>query len=1112
MGQTTKRAFSQATSDSVSFIWRKARFLVKSICVFLTYSTLSIGASHAWAAVDLVINVDTDKPAYKSTETQTITVTVTNNGPNTATNSILKVLHPAAGAPFEASAGCVPSGGAVCPTSYTGLPSNTLSATIPSLPSQAKVVITFQVIPVLVCRRPQGASPSINEPCTQGFTYDVGRKTITASVTNSATDGLLITNVANTNIVLYGPTLGYRVVITNAPAAALVPGQTYLYEFEVQSQGQDPTGPLQLKLHPESLGGTPTPPASFTSFLPGTEIISLVCLTSTPAAGAALPSTVIQTSGNACSNTPVSIPTPGPTTISNDTLRGFPTTDFIEIPGSVIVAGGFARFRAQVKVGSPRCSAIGAVDRPLAFNVTVTGANKSLPFSIADNVASVTNSVNASCREADIQGNLTLIPAAIVATTPGSNSYVMRATISNLTTGSGAGTATNVAFTMNSGAHPFFLGPITVGAPTCAPSGGATCPTSYTINPSAAATQKTISGLVPALPPGSSVDIDVQITAGNTQPICNYSGIGVTIATLETTPDPLLFDPNYNPTSLPNWVNNRDEEPLTITAAGSNPTASGCSGGSPSSTTVVTVAKTGPFATAGGSTAVGQSSGAFLAPGTTVWYRVVISNIGSVPVDLRQLGDNSSGPSAVGATGGFVGSGTTLSGWNIACAAAGGASCFNTVFTTPSSLQSFVSLGYAGNTTAPLPAGSSVTLDLPYVIPAPTLSTPGVCTAQFFNTATAGFDFGGTPAFASSVVSPFVYTGYSTCATNMNVTKTINAPATASTIPASGVIGYSILLENLTTTQTISQPRFIDVPQLNVAGSAMISAMTVSCSVTTGSAVCPPASSLVVGTQMPSATPIAANSIDIAWGAPSAPTMPPGSAVTFTVTLTLTAPTPAFSGLSNSATLRADNETLYWQAKQSQVFTFVPASPIVSVQKRVATQIIASAGIANYTVDVLNLGATTAINVQYIDNLAPQLAAANPSGYSTVTCTDISATMPTPVGTVSCPIPSGTATGLNFVIPALPQNTALRFTYQAQMPSTATSVENFVSVTPQTSPGVLTFNAGAAGAHANVQVLSAAAAPNDPPALVPTVNRWLLAALWLVLLLAAISRLERRRI
>jgi uncharacterized repeat protein (TIGR01451 family) len=1111
MERTTTRGIPQQFYGLPSFIWRKAGYCLKSISLLLTYFVLLLGVSTAWAAVDLVINVDTDKPAYKSTETQTITVTVTNNGPNTATNSLLKVLHPAAGAPFEASATCIPSGGAVCPTSYTGLPSNTLTATIPSLPSQAKVVISFQVIPLLVCRRPQGASPSVNEPCTQGFTYDIGRKTITATVTNSATDGLPITNVANTNIVLYAPTLGYRVVITNAPASALVPGQTYLYEFEVQSQGQDPTGPLQLKLHPESQGGTPTPPASFTSFLPGTEIVSLVCLTSTPAAGAALPNTAIQTAGNACSNTPVAIPTPGPTTVSNDTLRGFPTTDFIEIPGSAIVAGGFARFRAQVKIGTPRCSAIGATDRPLAFNVTVTGANESAPFGISDNVATTTNSVNTSCLEADIQGNLTLIPAAIVATTPGSNSYVMRATISNLSTGSGAGTATNVAFAMNSGAHPFFLGPITVGTPTCVPSGGATCPTSYSTMPTTPATQKTVSGVVPSLPPGSSVDIDVTITAGNTQPICNYSGIGVTIATLETLPDPMLFDPNYNPTTLPNWVNNRDEDPLTITAAGSNPSASGCSGGSPSSTTTVTVAKTGPFATPGSGPAIGQSSGAFLAPGTTVWYRVAIVNIGSVPVDLRQLGDNSSGSSAVGATGGFQGSGSTLGGWSIACSAAGGATCFNTVFTAPSSLQTFVNLGYAGNTTAPLPAGASLTLDLPYVIPAPTLSTPGVCTAQFFNTATAGFDFGGSPAFASSVASPFVYTGYSACATNMNVTKTINPPATTSSIPASGVISYNILLENLATTQAISQPRFIDVPQLNIAGSAMISTMTVGCSVTTGAAVCPPVSSLVVGTQMPSATPIAPNTIDIAWGAPSAPTMPPGSALTFTVTLTLTAPTPAFSGLSNRATLRADNETLYWQAKQSQVSTFVPASPIVSVQKRVATQIIASAGVASYTVDVLNLGATTATNVQYVDNLAPQLAAANPSGYSAVTCTDISATMPTPVGVTSCPTPVGTAAGLNFMIPALPQNTALRFTYSAQMPSIATSVENFVSVTPQTSPGVLTFNAGAAGAHANVQVLAAAAAPNDPPALVPTLSRWLLAVLGMLLFVVAIRSRKQTR-
>jgi hypothetical protein len=76
---------------------------------------------HAHAAVDLVVTIVTDQPAYMSFDLEHITVTISNNGPDPATNVLLVVTHPLADIPFEASATCLalpgpnPPASAVCP-------------------------------------------------------------------------------------------------------------------------------------------------------------------------------------------------------------------------------------------------------------------------------------------------------------------------------------------------------------------------------------------------------------------------------------------------------------------------------------------------------------------------------------------------------------------------------------------------------------------------------------------------------------------------------------------------------------------------------------------------------------------------------------------------------------------------------------------------------------------------------------------------------------------------------------------------------------------------------------------------------------------------------------
>ena len=89
-----------ATPDSNRLppLSRTMRRMVNAIALLTTM--VAAGAAHA--AVDLVINIDSDKPAYKSTDTQTFTVSISNNGPGAAVNSLLTINHPAAGAPFQA--------------------------------------------------------------------------------------------------------------------------------------------------------------------------------------------------------------------------------------------------------------------------------------------------------------------------------------------------------------------------------------------------------------------------------------------------------------------------------------------------------------------------------------------------------------------------------------------------------------------------------------------------------------------------------------------------------------------------------------------------------------------------------------------------------------------------------------------------------------------------------------------------------------------------------------------------------------------------------------------------------------------------------------------------
>lgn len=1043
------------------------------------------------ANVDLVINIDSDKPSYKANELQTFTFTVTNNGPDAATAVALKVNHPSATLPFDTTAACTfASAGAVCPTVFFGLPSLDLTTTIPLIPNQGRVVIVFQVLPTLVCRQ-IGSIGAEQGPCVP-TDYETGRLLITAQATNGATEGKNVTNVASTNITLYQPPIGYKMVITKSPVGALTQGMFADYEFEVQSIGSDPSGPLRLALNAFPAMGSSANTGG-AGYAPGTTLLSLECVSVTPVPGPSVPANSVLFGGQGCpSINTLPIPSPGPTTTLSDVLQGFTGSAFlVDLPGP----SGVAKFKARILVGRPKCAPTsGPVSRTLTFGVQVNGATEApLISTFVDNNATTSNTITGTCLEADITTALSVTPMTVTSTNPSANKSTLNATFSNISVGAGAGTATNVPFTIGTGAHPSWLGPITAALATayCTPSGGATCPPigSIVITPTGSSSAKTISGTIPSLPPGASVIISVDVTEGNVQPLCTSAGILVA-PFASALPDATLTDPNYNPSTSPTtWVNNRAVSSLTVNVLGSAPGLPPCVGSGVSGGPLVNITKAGAFSTNTGSdTPIGASAGGYVAPGTVVYAKIVVLNVGGVAADIASVNDFASFATALGATGGFTSTGAaaSLADWGVTCVASAGATCFDAASSSsPGPYKSAIKLAYSAAASAtgnvPLPIGGSLTFYVPFKVPAPSLSA-ALCTAFGGNTASLNAP-GAAFVNSSAVVPIFVYTGYAACDTKLSITKTVIAPATASSIPASGLVSYSVVVKNLSTTQTIGVPRFADTPTLTTTASATSATVSIACGSPTLAAVCPSSISMPIGTQVRvvgPTSPIGPNDVDFEWGAVSAPTMPPGSSLTFTVTVQLSAPTKRFNGINNVADFKAENEPLTWAPVQANASIFVSPSPQVSVQKRVATQIVAGNTFAQFTVDVVSVTGALATNILLIDNLSPVLAAANPLGYSLVTCSDLStaAFIPLPKAPGICPATvSSTPAGLNMTIPALgtatAPNSGVRFTYRALMPANTVSVENFVTVTPQSSGGGLLFSAGAAQAHANVQVLGA---------------------------------------
>jgi uncharacterized repeat protein (TIGR01451 family) len=252
--------------------------------------------------------------------------------------------------------------------------------------------------------------------------------------------------------------------------------------------------------------------------------------------------------------------------------------------------------------------------------------------------------------------------------------------------------------------------------------------------------------------------------------------------------------------------------------------------------------------------------------------------------------------------------------------------------------------------------------------------------------------------------------------------------------------------------------------------------------------------------------------IDHEWGSVGNNTFPPNSSLKFTIVVKLSNPTRDFNFIRNNAAFSGEHDPNGWTPAADTTIIVPPHPPELSIQKRVSPQIVAPNTLVTFTVTVINVGKAPANNAVFTDALPPALLATNPSGYVNVTCTDItqqSTFVPNPKGVAACPPITSNASGLSATIATFGVNTALRFTYQALMPSTTVSVDNIASVTAPTPSGALSFGPGTAESRENVQVI--APPVQAPVTAIPTLSGWVMIVLAIGLALFGVASIRRYR-
>lgn len=471
---------------------------------------------------------------------------------------------------------------------------------------------------------------------------------------------------------------------------------------------------------------------------------------------------------------------------------------------------------------------------------------------------------------------------------------------------------------------------------------------------------------------------------------------------------------------------------------------------------------------------------------------------------------------------GFVHSGSALAAWGITCTPQPGSAPCQELATSPLSSGyinhfqiEYDPAQHGGNDHAALAPLAS----LSYVVPFTTPTSQNRChgPTHVSNQAQASY----TSALGTSAATPMsavsYYVGNPPCTPGqLQIQKQILPPASTSSIPTSGLVSFRLELTNLSSSQTLDIARLVDQPGVMGVQATVVG---VTCSTLGGGAKCPTTAVVpgvrtpAVGAPAPLANPW---EIDHEWGSVGNATFPPGSALEFIVTCQLSDPTRRFNCFTNRADFSGDNDPNGWVPGSAQVWLCPPPAPELSLQKQVDLQIAAPDAWVTYTLIVTNIGAASADGAVLFDPMPPILLAANPAGYSNITCTDLSgsAWLPNPHGVAACPGVSSGPSGLSATIATLGPNAALRFTYQAKMPGASqapVSVPNAATVIAP-SPGGLSFGAGTAQSHQNVQVIApAVVGPPPSTARVPALDLRSIALLALAMLALGLWRAARPR-
>jgi len=1121
---------------------------VHSICGLLAAFISTFMASDVFAQdVDLVVNITSDQPAYMAQDLQSFSVTISNNGPDTATSVELIVEHPVAELPFELSATCQalpganPNGPAVCPPGSGTAPSpafvrsgQTFSVTVPQIPALSEARIDFET----EAHCPPADGP-IGEPAC--FGVPTGNFTISADVSAAESESNTVTNSTTTNVFLFPPDVQYAVEIVSAPATA-TPGSVVEYEFEVSSFGLQPSDLLDLKVEIRGEAGTMIPLSASNhpigaagSTLPNTELLAIDCISvslGTYPIGSVFPATPAP--WQTCPTTGL-IPIPTPVSPTNTSpVTGFPNVSFLQdLPGTLDgpPGGGVMRFKADVLVGDPVC-----VDEPdsgvrdLVFEFSVQGLQGTdlVAPGPADNIATVVTEVPGNCEVADIEFTTAGVPASPTLDGNGEASWVHEVTVTNLSAGPSAGTATNVAFEFEHHSYAFAK---THGTLTCSSTTAGLCPTPAELNNgiiSSTVSNFQFASVIDAIPPGESVTVSLPVTISRTT--CWSDNTADINLSGQAAPSPALHDPIFNPTTPP--------EPPPFTP-GVNPffgnnglqtvvPVSGlttCPGGAP--TAFIEVEKFGPFASASdavaGTPLIGQTPATFIPDGTEVFYKIVVTNPNTVnPVLLGELTDfsfNIPGLASSPPTG-FVHNGSSLVDWGITCTPNPATeSCHELAnsFSAPGYTNNFT-LNYdpalhGGDTEVALAPEATLTYIVPFTMPIHLnrCHDPDQTTNQV--SVKYGSPAGELVTTPTSIVEQYI--GMPPCVPGaLQIDKEILPPATGTSIPLSGEISWSITLTNASATETLDIPRFVDQ---TFAFGVNADIVNVVCNPVSGGAQCP-STPVVPGVQTPASGPTSplANPlhIDHEWGSVGNNTFPPGSSVEFVVTAELANPTSNFGCISNQAAFNGQNDPNGWIPAQDSAVSCPPPGPDLSLQKYVSPQIAAPGDTVTYTVTVVNIGTASADGAELIDPLPTTLLPANPGGYINVSCTDLSSSsfIPNPQGMAVCPPITSTAAGLQATIATMGPNTALEFTYQAVMPQSIVSVDNLATVSAP-SPGGLSFGSGTSQSQQNVQVQNepAVGPPPDDGVPVNLLSPWALVLLALAVLFLAGGRQKRKR-